>query len=65
MNGVCKFNKSILCEQYSGCGQCGWNPLVFEERRRKQREEIALERLEEKLRAERKKEAATWRFISM
>lgn len=65
MNGVCKFNKCVLCESYSGCDTCGWNPAVFEERKRIQREKIAVARLEEKLKNERKKDAATWRFVSM
>ena len=61
----CKFNKCVLCENHTECGKCGWSPEVFEERKRKQREKIAIARLEEKQRKERAKGTPKWRFISL
>ena len=65
MNGCCKFNNSVLCENHTACKNCGWNPPVFEERKRKQREKIALAKLKEQEKDSPQDKGRKWRFIAI
>lgn len=38
-NGVCKYNSMINCETPDKCEKCNWNPIYFEEKKIKNREE--------------------------
>lgn len=65
MDGICKNNKCVLCDDNSKCHKCGWNPEVFERRRKKQRDELANARIERVKQDERRKRSKTWRFVSL
>lgn len=65
MDGICKNNKCVLCDDNSKCHKCGWNPEVFERRKKKQRDEIAMERIELVRQDEQRKHASKWRFVSV
>lgn len=36
----CVYNSSIECNNRNGCLKCGWNPKVFEKRKRDNRKAI-------------------------
>lgn len=46
--GLCKYNKQINCEKPVGCEKCNWNPVYFEEVKRKSREEREVRKAKEK-----------------
>lgn len=46
--GLCKYNKQINCEKPVGCEKCNWNPVYFEEVKRKSREEREVKKAKEK-----------------
>ena len=54
----CKNNSSIICETPTQCHKCGWNPDVFEKRKKKQRENL-------KNKSKEKKGKGKWIFLSV
>ncbi len=65
MDGICKNNKCVLCDDNSKCHKCGWNPEVFERRKKNRRDELANERIELVRKDEHRKHASKWRFVSV
>lgn len=65
MEGVCKNNKCVLCEDHSKCHKCGWNPDVFERRRKRRREQIALAKVNSLKQEGHGKTNSKWKFISL
>ena len=54
----CKNNSSIICETPMLCHKCGWNPDVFEKRKKKQRENLKNKHKE-------KRGKSKWIFLSV
>lgn len=51
----CKNNSYIICENSTLCHKCGWNPDVFEKRKKKQRENL-------KIKSKKKERGSKWIF---
>lgn len=42
--GQCRYNYAVVCDNFSRCRVCGWNPEVDKARRPKTRERVLNER---------------------
>ena len=38
--GICRFNTNVCCDKKDKCLKCGWNPDVFDKRKKETRKKL-------------------------